>query len=260
MTQSRPNDNLNVIIKNADPDSAKKITDILYKLVDDKKINSFKIKNVKKGENSIDLSPFVSLLENIDLELLYENAKESGLFAVGQGLIGIKIIREILGIVKDGIEISEKIKGKESKFGVNCLIKSQSIGKYGRSYNVEPFDTILASAEPDSMKDMFLKERKWGEIKIARARYPLIKYIVIFVKSPISAVTHRGTVSYIQYNPKTGKSMIFLKGAPEKIKPIRYNEKFLHHNAHGIKYTTNERVNNANTLADLYPSLDNQKK
>jgi len=256
----KSNGNLSVRIRNADPDSAKKITDILYKLVDDKKINSFKIKNVKKGENSIDLGPLVSLLENIDLELLYENAKESGLFAVGQGLIGIKIIREILGIVKDGIEISEKIKGVESKFGVHCLIKSQSVGKYGRSYNVKPFDTILASAEPDSMNDMFLKERKWGEIKIARWRYPLIKYIVIFVKAPTSAITHRGTVSYIQYNPKTGKSMIFLKGAPEKIKPIRYNKKFRQHNAHGIKYTTKKRVDNAKTLADLYQSLDNENK
>ncbi|TAK25110.1 MAG: hypothetical protein EPO37_01815 [Nitrosarchaeum sp.] len=260
MIESNSMDNLKANIKSADPDSAKKITDILYKLVDDKKINSFKIKKISKGKNSIDLSPLIPLLDHIDLKSLYQGAKESGLFAVGQGLIGIKIIREILSVVKDGIEISEKIKGKKSMFGVSCKINNQSIVKYGRSFGVEPFDTILTSAAPNTMNDMFLKENKWGEIKIALEKYYLIRYVIIFVKHPIGAITHIGKVSHIEYNSANGKSTIFLEGKPMKLKkPLPYDKNWPHHNAHGTVYTTKERVDGAKTLADVYPSLDYRK-
>jgi len=253
-------DNLRAEIRSADPESARKITAILYKLVDNKKINSFKIKKITKGKNSIDLNPLVSLLENIDFETLYQTAKKSGLFAIGTGYIGIKIIREILSIVKDGIAIGDKIKGKKSLFGVSCNINKHPIVKYGRSFGVEPFDTIMTSAAPDSMREMFLAKRKWGEIKIAQKKYYVIEYIAIFVKHPIAAITHIGKISYIEYNPKNGKSTIILEGPPKKIKSIPYDKNWSHHNAHGTVYTTKKRIDNAKTLADVYPSLDHRKK
>jgi len=261
MIQPKPIDNLRVSIKSADPDSAKKITNILYQLVDDKKINSFKIKKILKGKNSIDLSPLVPLLEHVDLESLYQSAKESDLFTVGKISVGIKIIKDIVAIVKDGIVIGEKIKGKKSMFGVNCKINTKSIAKYGRSFGIEPFDTILTSAVPKTMKNMFLDERKWGEIKIGLEKYYLIQYIAIFVKHPTAAITHIGKVSYIVYNPENRKSTIFLEGKPTKLKKsIPYDKNWRNHNAHGMVYTTKERIDNAKTLADVYPSLDYRKK
>ena len=261
MIQPKLTDNLRASIKSADPDSAKKITNILYKLVDDKKINSFKIKKISKGKNSIDLSPLVPLLEHVDLESLYQGAKESDLFTVGKISVGIKIIKDIVAIVKDGIVTSEKIKGKKSMFGVNCKINTKSIAKYGRSFGVEPFDTILTSAAPDTMKDTFLGEKKWGEIKIAFEKYYMIQYIAIFVKRPTAAITHIGKVSHIEYNPENGKSTVFLDGNPVKLKNlIPYDRKWQNYNAHGTLYTTKERIDSAKTLADVYPSLDDRKK
>jgi len=261
MIQQKQIDHLKANIKSADPISAKKITNILYQLVDEKKINSFKIKKISKGKNSIDLSPLVPLLENIDLESLYQGAKESNLFTAGKVAIGIKIIKDIVAIVKDGITISEKIKGKKSMFGVDCKINTVSIVKYGRSVGVEPFDTILTSAIPNTMKRMFLGESKWGEIKIAFEKYYLIQYIAIFVKHPTAAITHIGKVSHIEYNPKNGKSTVFLEGKAKKLKkPIPYDRNWPNHNAHGKLYTTKERIYTAKTLADVYPSLDYRKK
>ena len=254
-------DNLSVNIRNADTDSTRKITNILYELVDNKKIDSFKIKKVVKGKNSVDLRPLVPFLENIDFESLYQSAKESGLFVIAKGHIGIRIIRDILSIVSDGIAVGEKVKGKKSLFGVSCRINKHTIVKYGRSFGVEPFDTILTSAAPDSMKKMFLGERKWGEIKIAQDKYYLIQHIAIFVKHPIAAITHIGRVSHMEFNPENGKSTVFLEGKPEKIKQtIPYDKNWPHYNAHGTVYTTKERIHNAKTLADVYPSLDNRKK
>jgi len=254
-------DDLTVEIKSADSENAKKITDILYKMVDEQEIESFKVKEIVKGENSIDLSPFIPILEEFDFEAAYEMIKEHGLFAISQGYIGLKIIREILSIVKAGIEISDKLKGKESQFSVSYKINRHTVLKYGRSFGIEPFDTILTSAAPDTMKDMFLGENKWGEIPIAVKKHYLIQYIAIFVKQPTAAITHIGTVSHIEYNSESKKSTVFLKGKPKKLgKPIPYNKKWLHYNAHGTLYTTKERIDNAKTLADVYPSLDNRKK
>jgi len=251
-------DNLRANIRSADPDSARKITEFLYEQVDKKQIQSFKIKKIVKGQNSIDLIPLVPFLEEINFETWYQRAKESGIV---ETYIGYRIIHGILSIVKDGISIGEKIKGKKSFFGVSCNINTHTIAKYGRSFGVEPFDTILTSATPDSLQKTFLNEKKWGEIKIAEEKSFLIQYIAIFVKRPIAAITHIGKASHVEYNPENGKSTVILEGKPKKIKrPIPYNKNWPHHNAHGTVYTTKERIDNAKTLADVYPSLDNRRK
>lgn len=261
MKQFDEGSNFKANIRSADTTSANKITDILYKLVDDGKIKSFKVKRISKGENSIDLSPLVPLLDHVNIETLYENVKNTDLVRLGSGLIVLGIAQKILSIVKDGIEVAEKIKGKKSMFGVNCKIDDQSVVKYGRSFGVEPFDTILTSAAPETMNNLFLAKNKWGEIKIAFEKYYTIKYIVIFVKHPVAAITHIGKVSHIEYNPKTGKSTVILQGIPIKLKnPLPYDRKWPHHNAHGTVYTTKNRIDNAKTLADVYPSLDYRKK
>jgi len=94
MKKADDESNLKASIRSADPNSAKKITDILYQLVDDGKIKSFRVKKVSKGKNSIDLNPFVPLLEHIDIESLYENAKNNELFTLGSGLIGLGIAKK----------------------------------------------------------------------------------------------------------------------------------------------------------------------
>ncbi|AJM93040.1 hypothetical protein [Nitrosopumilus piranensis] len=253
--------NFKASVKSADPDSAKKITDILYQMVEDKKIESFKIRRVTKGANSIDLSPLVPLTDYVDIESLYHQIKDSEIAVLGSGLLALGIAKKILSIVKDGIEIAEKIKGKKSMFGVNCRIDEQSVVKYGRSFGVKPFDTILTSATPKNMEKMFLKERRWGEIKIAFEKYYTIQYIAMFVKHPVAAITHMGEVDHIEYNPETGKSTLILKGSPKKLKKeIPYDPKWEHHNAHGTVYTTKSRIDTADTLADVYPSLDYRRK
>jgi len=254
-------DTLRANIRSADTDSARKIAEYLYQLVDDQKIDSFKIKKITKGQSSVDFAPLVPFLGDIDFETWYQRAKESGLFTLGELYLGLRIIRAMLSIVKDGIEIGDKIKKKKSMFGISCNINTRPIVRYGRSFGVEPFDTILTSATPDSLQDTFYEERKWGEIKIAQEKYFLIQYIAIFVKKPKSAITHYGKVSHIEYNPETGKSTVFLEGKPKKLKkPVPCDKNWPQHNGHGALYTTMERIFDAKTMADVYASLDDRKK
>jgi len=256
MIQSRHTDNLKANIKNADPESAKKITDILYRMVDKKEIESFQIKEITKGKNSIDLSPFIPILEEVDFETLYKIVKDHGLFAISQGYIGLRIIREILSVVREGIEISEKFKEKKSQFGVSYKINRHLVLKYGRSFGVDPFDTILTSATSSTIEDTLLAKNQWGEIPIAREKYPLIQYIAFFVKTPVRAIQWIGKVKTISYNPETQKSTIYLDGNPEKTRLVPYDKKCPRHNGHGTVYTTLKRIKKAKTLCDVYPSLD----
>ena len=252
--------NLSVSIRSADLENASKITNILYRMVEDKKIKSFKINTIKKGENSIDFSPFVHLVENIDLESMYRQGIDSGFIILGEATIGIRLIRELLNTVKDGIDVAEKLPEIKSFFGIRCSINRKIVVKYGRSFGVEPFDTILTSATPATHEDMFFGENRWGEIKIARANYPLIKYIAMFVKHPVGAIVTYGKVKEIKYNPDSGKSTVYLDGKPKEFKnPVPYDEEWPHHDAHGTVYTTLDRIKNADTLADVYPKLDKKR-
>ena len=81
----------------------------------------------------------------------------------------------------------------------------------------------------------------------------------MFVKKPVGAIATYGKVKKIQYNSDSGKSTVFLDGEPKDIGPVLYDQNWPHHNAHGTVYTTLDRIKNAETLADVYPSLDEKR-
>jgi len=184
MIQSRHTNNLKANIKNADPESAKKITDILYRMVDKKEIESFQIKEITKGKNSIDLSPFIPILEDVDYETLYKIVKDHGLFAISQGYIGLRIIREILSVVREGIEISEKFKEKKSQFGVSYKINRHLVLKYGRSFGVDPFDTILTSATSSTIQDTLLAKKSMGRNSNCKRKISFNSIYCLFCQNP----------------------------------------------------------------------------
>jgi len=248
--------NLRVGIRSAEIVYAERITHLLYEMVESKKIESASINKIKKGANSIDVNTIVPLLQSIDLNEIYQKGIDSGIIPLSGALIGFKIVKEMLSIIKDGIDVYDRANQIKSQMGISCKIGSMIVAKFGRSYNVTPFDTILVSATPKSVEDTLLEKNRWGEIPIAREKHMVIKHVAIFVKSPVRAVEWIGKVKYITYNPKNKKSTIFLDGKPKRIKPIPYDERWPHHNAHGTVYTTYKRIEKAKTLCDAYPSLD----
>lgn len=246
--------NLRVNIKSADVENARKITNMLYELVENEKIESVKIKKMKKGKNSIDVSTIIQLFEDIDIGATFQSGILNAAASVGGMYYGLKLAREIITSVKQGIETYEKLKKKTSFMGLHCKIGRWTIARFGRSYDVQSFDTILTSASPQSVEDTLLAKKQWGEILISREKYTMIDYVAIFVKSPVAAIEWIGKVKDIKYNPVNKKSTILLRSI-DKIKRIPYDERWPHHNAHGTVYTTIDRVRKAKTLCDTYPSL-----
>lgn len=247
--------NLRANIRSADVENASKITNILYELVEKEKIGSVKISKIKKGKNSIDVSAIVQLFESIDVGAAFNSGILEAAAGMGGAYYGLKLAREIITAIKDGIVGYEKLKKMKSFMGLQLKIGGHTIAKFGRSYGVEPFDTILTSASPQSIQNTLIGKKQWGEIPIAREKYAMIDYVAIFTKSPVAAIEWIGKVKDIKYNPANNKSTVLLRSI-DKIKPIPYDERWPHHNAHGTVYTTIERVRNAKTLCDTYPSLD----
>jgi len=247
--------NLRANIKSADLENASKITNILYEFVEKEKIESVKISKIKKGKNSIDVSVIAQLFESINVVAAFNSGILEAAAATGGTYYGLKLSREMIKAIKDGIAGYEKLKKIKSFMGLQLKIGGYTIAKFGRSYGVEPFDTILTSAAPQSIEDTLIGKKQWGEIPIAREKYTMIDYVAIFTKSPVAAIEWIGKVKDIKYNPANKKSTVLFRSI-DKIKPIPYDKRWPHHNAHGTVYTTIERVRSAKTLCDTYPSLD----
>jgi len=246
---------LQVNLRSADIENATKITQILYSLVEDRQIESVSINKIKRGANSLDINSLIPIVNDNLNELLQMGLP---IFGIGIGVTyGVtKAIHEIISTIKETVELSEIIKGKKSFMGLHCKIGNQSLVKFGRSYGIPYFDTIMTSAIPQSIEDTLLTKNEWGEIPIAREKYPLIKHVALFVKTPVRAIRWIGNVKDITYNPLNKKSTIHLDGKPKQIPPIPYDPKCPQHNGHGTVYTTMKRIENAKTLCDVYPSLD----
>lgn len=248
---------LNILLKSADVETATKITELLYQLVDDEEIKSVKINRIKKGKNSIDVNTLLPFLQNIDV---VGPMFTTALFTAGGTLAALKAVKYITEIVKNTIDISEKIGKNKSNLGLQCKIGDLSIVKFGKSFGMPYFDTILTAAAPETIKNTLLAKNLWGEIPLARDKFISLKYIALFVKTPIQAIQWIGKISKIEYNNINRKSTIFLDGTPQKISLIPYDKRWPNHNVRGTVFTTMKRIKNAKTLCDVYPSLDNFKK
>jgi len=247
--------NLQVNIRSANVEDALQITQILYQLVENKEVESMAIKKIRKGQNSIDFSSLAALVQNIvDHNTLIQGTKW-GFDYAAEIYGGFKVVKKIISTVQNRIDLSER-SNKKSFLGLHCKLGNRNIVKFGRSYGILNFDTLVTSATPRTIEDTLLEKNQWGEIPIAREKYLLIKHVALFVKTPVRAITWIGKVKEIEYNPTNKKSTIYLDGKPEQIRPIPYDRKCPRHNGHGTVYTTLERIRKAKTLCDVYPSLN----
>ena len=61
--------------------------------------------------------------------------------------------------------------------------------------NEENYDTAIFPARAVGFKQAFINESKWYYVRIKEGRIPLIKYIAIYVGTPISKITHYARVA-----------------------------------------------------------------
>ncbi len=76
-------------------------------------------------------------------------------------------------------------------------------------------DSIIVSASEKNFNDVFLNEKKWEPIKIATDRVSQIKFIYLYQKKPISAVTYYAKVrEIIPHLTEKGKFTVIFEGEP----------------------------------------------
>lgn len=110
-------------------------------------------------------------------------------------------------------------------------------------------DTIICPAREDGFREEFLGRKRWFAIRINPARIPHIKYIAMYRRHPVSAITHYGKVESIEPWEDSGKYIVKLKYRAKKIAPIPgYRSK-----GSGVqspRFTTFAALSSAKTLGD----------
>lgn len=109
------------------------------------------------------------------------------------------------------------------------------------------FNTIVCPAHQDGFKEEFLGRNRWYAIRISKKVIPRLKYIALYVTSPINQITHYGRIRVIKPWRDSGKYILILKGKARRIGPVDYSPKI---NIQAPRLALMARLQRARTLAD----------
>ena len=117
-------------------------------------------------------------------------------------------------------------------------------------------DTMLVAAEEPGFESAFLENNCWYPVAISINMLDKIKYIAVYRKNPIKAITHYAEVAKIDLYENTGKYVLYFKGEGKKLeRPIPIDSKNPYRTPRGRVYTNIDKILNADkntTVADLY--------
>lgn len=121
---------------------------------------------------------------------------------------------------------------------------------------VEELDTIVVAAYEDGFKNEFIENNRWYAVNIGINRIDSLKYIAVYQKRPIKAITYYAEIADIKLYKDTGKYIIYFKDKAKKLKqPIPLNPKNPNKAPQGRVYTNIGRILNADnktTLDDIF--------
>lgn len=117
----------------------------------------------------------------------------------------------------------------------------------------ENFDTVIYPGYQDGFEQAFMNECRWYYVRIKKERIPKVKYIGIYLGSPISAITHYAKVlGYEESKKYPGKYYVYIDGnqifkLPKPITLGNCNPAA----TRAPKYTTLDKLKKASTIEDL---------
>jgi hypothetical protein len=111
------------------------------------------------------------------------------------------------------------------------------------------FDTIVCPAHGAGFKRAFLNKRCWYAIRLGKGVIPRLKYIAIYVTSPVKEISHYGRIRSIKPWKKSGKYIVYLKGAPVPVGPIPYGGWVA---LQSCRLTTLRKLKKAKTVAGAF--------
>lgn len=143
----------------------------------------------------------------------------------------------------------------ESSIIEEDIIDSTKKGNYKIEDNItsSEYNLVTFPAHSSNFKTVFLGQKKWYEVRIAEDRIPNLKYIALYVGSPISGITHYGKIDkIIDSGNNNNKKIIFLDGDPIS---IGHTVVLGNTNATSMRpprYTTLEKLLDAKYVKDLF--------
>jgi len=212
-----------------------------------------------------------NMIDNdIDIDSIAKNAS----YRNADAMITDIISKEKLGVIIPIDEVSDELRELKNlfRFDIELLqFKKFFNGKqYLYSYNkfnediiptnntelqIEP-DTILVAAEEKGFKEEFLGNNHWYAVAIGINMLDKLKYIAVYQKNPVKAITYYAEIANIDLYEDTGKYIIYFNGEAKKLKtPIPLNPKNPSKAPQGRVYTNIDRIINANnktTLDDIF--------
>lgn len=109
------------------------------------------------------------------------------------------------------------------------------------------YDTIVCPAHQGGFETEFLGRNRWYAIRISKNVIPRLRYIALYVTSPISQITHYGRIRSITPWHNTKKYIVKLSGKAKRIGPIEFSPKV---NIQAPRLALMDRLMRARTLAD----------
>jgi len=109
------------------------------------------------------------------------------------------------------------------------------------------YDTIVCPAHVDGFEKEFLGKDRWYAIRISKKVIPRLRYIALYVTSPVNQISHYGRIRAIKPWRDSGKYIVFLKGNAKRIGPIEFSPKV---HLQAPRFALMARLQRARTLAD----------
>lgn len=174
-----------------------------------------------------------------------------------------------LVIIDELPDTLETVLAKKFQFGVEVLELAKYRNREGDEvYAFKPFladvvddapkiepsdvDTVVVPAREEGVKEVFLREDRWYEVRIHGSMRPQIKYIAVYQVAPVSAITHVAPVKSIEPWKNGTKYVITFAHAAKSIGPIKLVKKGRVKALQNLRYTSLSRLEKAKNLDDVW--------
>jgi len=116
------------------------------------------------------------------------------------------------------LEFKKYINNKQEAIYLFDKINDQPSLPASEKDNLEELNTIIVPAYEDGFKEEFIENNRWYAVSIGINRINLLKYIAVYQKSPVKAITYYAEIAKIEPYEDTGKYIIYFKSDAIKLK------------------------------------------
>ena len=209
--------------------------------------------------------------ENVNIDEIAINAG----YRNADDMLTHLIYNEELRVIIPIDEVTEELNSLKKMFRFNIEIKQfkkyicdngeelfvfeafhQEIEQVNNIKESNELDTVIVPAEEEGFQKAFINENCWYAISIGINMLEKLKYIAVYRKSPIKAITHIAEISYIDVYKDSGKYIIYFKKPAEQLKrEIPLNPQNTSKAPQGRVYTNINKILNASantTMDDIF--------